>query len=337
MEVMSPIAFVLALAAQEAVVTREFIYEKAPFPSCHCSTIVETKEGLVAAWFGGTDEGKPDVCIYVSRHDGKEWSEPAKVADGVTGKGRHPSWNPVLFQPKDGPLWLFFKIGPNPDEWWGLKMTSADAGRTWSAPVELPRDVLGPPRNPPIQRADGTILAPGSTEIPKGPWTAQVEITKDDGATWTKVGPINDPQQVEVIQPALLAWPSGKLQMLCRNRNRGRMKGLIIESCSEDGGKTWSPMKPTELPNPNSGIAATVLKDGRAILVYNSTPKGRTPLNVAVSSDGKAWKDVLVLEDAPGEYSYPTVIQSSDGRVHVVYTWKREKIRHVALDPARLQ
>jgi predicted neuraminidase len=329
------LAFVLALAVQEPVLHREFIYDQAPFPSCHCSTIADTKTGLVAAWFGGTDEGKDDVCIYVSRHDGKGWSAPEKVADGVSGEKRYPSWNPVLFQPKDGPLLLFFKIGPRPDAWWGLRMSSADGGRRWSKPVEHSRDLMGPVRNPPIQLVDGTIVSPSSTEVPKGSWTAQVELSGDGGETWKKVGPINDDKVVDVIQPALLTWPGGKLQMLCRNRNKGPMKGFITESWSEDGGKTWSPMKATELPNPNSGIAATALKDGRAILIYNRTPKGRTPLNVAVSADGKAWKDVLVLEDAPGEYSYPTVIQAADGRVHVVYTWKREKVRHVVLDASK--
>jgi len=330
------LAFVLVLALQDPVLTREFIYEKAPFPSCHCSTIVDSTDGLVAAWFGGTAEGKDDVCIYISRHDGKAWSEPLKVADGVTEKKRYPSWNPVLFQPKDGPLILYFKIGPDPDRWWGLEMRSTDGGRTWSRPVELAKDIMGPVRNPPIQLADGSILTPTSTEVPKGTWTAQVEVSKDGGTTWKKIGPLNDDQQVEIIQPALLTWPGGRLQMLCRNRNKGAMKNAIIESWSADGGATWSPMKATALPNPNSGIAAASLKDGRAVLIYNHTPKGRTPLNVAVSSDGTTWKDVVVLEDAPGEYSYPTVIQAADGKVHVVYTWKREKIRHVVLDPAKL-
>jgi len=327
------LAFALVLALQDSVLVREFIYEKAPFPSCHCSTIVETKEGLVASWFGGTDEGKDDVGIWVSRHDGKAWSAPVEVANGVTVEKRYPSWNPVLFRPKEGPLTLYFKIGPFPDRWWGMAMTSTDGGKSWSKPAALPAEILGPVRNSPIQLADGTIVSPSSTEVPKGSWTAQVELSRDNGATWKKIGPINDDTQVEVIQPALLTWPGGKLQMLCRNRNRGAMKGFIIDSWSDDGGRTWSPMKATDLPNPNSGIAATSLKDGRAILIYNRTPKGRTPLNVAVSSDGKSWKDVVVLESEPGEYSYPTVIQSADGKVHVVYTWKRQKIRHVVIDP----
>jgi predicted neuraminidase len=79
------------------------------------------------------------------------------------------------------------------------------------------------------------------------------------------------------------------------------------------------------------------LADGRQLIVYNHTPKGRTPLNVALSSDGKLWAAGLVLESEPGEYSYPAVIQAPDGLVHVTYTWKRQRIMHVVIDPKRLQ
>ena len=90
------------------------------------------------------------------------------------------------------------------------------------------------------------------------------------------------------------------------------------------------------LANPSAGTDAVTLKDGRHLIVYNPVPRGRTPLKVAISRDGQEWKDVVTLEDQPGEYSYPAVIQTSDGRVHVTYTWKRERIRHAVLDPAKL-
>ena len=80
------------------------------------------------------------------------------------------------------------------------------------------------------------------------------------------------------------------------------------------------------------------LRDGRQLLVYNHTAKGRSPLNVAVSKDGKQWQMALTLEDEPRkEFSYPAVIQTSDGLVHVTCTWKRERIRHAVLDPAKLE
>ena len=93
----------------------------------------------------------------------------------------------------------------------------------------------------------------------------------------------------------------------------------------------------TSLPNPNSGIDAVTLRDGRHLIVYNHATEGRTPLNVAVSRDGRRWDPVVVLERDPGEYSYPAVIQSGDGRVHITYTWKRQRIKHVAIDPTELR
>jgi predicted neuraminidase len=96
-------------------------------------------------------------------------------------------------------------------------------------------------------------------------------------------------------------------------------------------------MSLTELPNPNSGIDAVTLKDGRHLLVYNHTAKGRTPLNLAISPDGTKWEAALVLESEPGEYSYPAIIQTRDGLVHITYTWKRQRVRHVVIDPAQLK
>ena len=59
-------------------------------------------------------------------------------------------------------------------------------------------------------------------------------------------------------------------------------------------------------------------------------------MNVAISRDGKKWQASLVLENGPGEYSYPAVIQTSDGLVHITYTWKRQRIKHVVFEPAKL-
>src|SRR5207245_4015646 len=110
----------------------EMIYEAAPFPSSHASTVAETPEGMVAAWFGGTAEGRPDVGIWLSRREGGRWSAPAEIANGSQPDGtRYPCWNPVLFQPANGPLLLFYRVGPSPSEWWGLVRTSPDGGRTW--------------------------------------------------------------------------------------------------------------------------------------------------------------------------------------------------------------
>ena len=92
-----------------------------------------------------------------------------------------------------------------------------------------------------------------------------------------------------------------------------------------------------ELPNPDSGTDAVTLRDGRHALVYNHTTDARSPLNLAFSDDGLRWSAALVLEREPGEYSYPAIIQSSDGLLHITYTWKRQQIRHVTVDPGLLE
>lgn len=317
-----------AATDNSAVLKSEFVYETAPFPSCHASSIAETRDGLVATWFGGQYEKSPDVGIWVSRHDGRRWSAPVEVANGKQKEGKQlPTWNPVLHQPRNGPLLLFYKVGPSPSTWWGMMMRSTDAGKTWSEPEKLP--YLGPIKNKPLELSDGTLLCGSSTE--HDGWRVHMERTPDLGRTWSKTGPLNDGKTFGAIQPAILNHGKGTLQILCRSE-----QNKITECWSRDNGVTWSPMTATTLPNPNSGLDAVTLKDGRHVLIYNHTAKGRSPLNLAVSTDGKTWKPGPVLESQPGEYSYPAIIQTKDGLLHATYTWKRQRIKHVVVDPSRL-
>jgi alpha-L-rhamnosidase len=319
-----------------SVLKSELIFQEAPFKECHASSIESTPAGLVATWFGGTKEKNKDVEIWVSRHVDGVWTTPVSVANGIQHKDkRYPCWNPVLFQAPDGPLMLFYKVGPTPSTWWGMLAVSHDHGITWEDHCRLPEDILGPVKNKPELLNDGRLICPSSTE--PDAWLVHMEITPDFGKTWELVGPINTGKKYNVIQPSVLTYPDGRLQILCRSK-----EGYVISSWSEDGGYTWSDLKPTDLPNPNSGTDAVTLDNGWQLIVYNHTGKPenkwggkRTPLNVAVSKDGMNWKQVALLEDQPGEYSYPAVIQSPDGMVHITYTWKRESIKYVKLDPAK--
>jgi predicted neuraminidase len=323
------------LAAQPGMLSSQFIYEMAPFPQCHASTIEETPGGLVAAWFGGTREKHPDVGIWVSRRatsgpGAGEWSKPVEVANGVQSEQlRHPCWNPVLFQMPKGELLLLYKVGPSPSSWWGMLIRSSDGGQTWSKPEKLPDDIAGPIKNKPILLSDGRLLCGSSTE--DHGWRVHMEWTADGGRTWERTGPLCDGVSQGAIQPTLLRHGE-KLQMLCRNR----IPGPLWQSWSEDEGRTWSKLELTELPHPGSGIDGVTLADGRHLLVYNHTVRGRSPLNVAVSRDGWLWESALVLENTPGEFSYPAVIQAADGKVHITYTWKRQRIKHAVVDPAKL-
>jgi len=327
------------------IVLEEFIYESASFPSVHASTILELSSGeLLSAFFGGAEEGADDVEIWLSRKaPGGEWTAPVSVADGVQPDGtRVPTWNPVLFQPDGGDVMLFYKVSAEIADWQGMVKTSGDGGRTWSAAVPLGDGFIGPVKNKPVELDDGTIVAGSSTE--HDGWVVHVERSTDGGETWEMTGPLNDPDVVGAIQPALMVHADGRLRMYCRTHSE---HGYIAESVSDDGGLTWSPMAPAVLPNNNSGLDAVTLADGRQLLVYNHSTreqegmghKGRGILNVALSPDGVDWEAALVLDylDAPNrQFSYPAVIQSRDGLVHIVYTWHRERIKHVVLDPAAL-
>jgi predicted neuraminidase len=318
------------------IVGSEFVFEDAPFASAHASTIVETPDGLVAAWFGGTREGADDVGIWLSRRVQGGWTVPREVATGAQPDGgRYPCWNPVLFALPDGTLMLFYKVGPSPQRWWGMVRRSRDSGRTWDDGRRLPDGVLGPIKNKPVLLSDGTLLAPSSTESPTSPsrWRVHFERTADAGLTWTSVFPAanDEGHAIDAIQPSVLFHRDGRLQAIGRTRSQ-----RIFETWSSDGGRTWSALALTSLPNPNSGIDAVTLRDGRQLVVYNHTARGRSPLNISISEDGTTWSAALVLEHEAGEYSYPAVVQGADGRVHITYTWRRVRIKHVEIDPGQL-
>jgi predicted neuraminidase len=324
-------------ADSNAILMREFIDLTPPTAQSHASTLVETPAGLVAAWFGGKQERDPSVGIWVSRELNGHWIAPVEVANGVQPDGqRLPTWNPVLFQPRRGPLMVFYKVGPDPQHWWGMVKTSSDNGAHWSAAQALPKGVLGPIKDKPVQLADGSIVSPSSTEL--GRWRIHFERSIDEGRSWQSSLPIDNPHNIEAIQPSLLPWSNDKLQAIGRTK-----QDRLFTTWSHDGGRTWSSLSLLDVPNPNSGIDAVHLADGRALLVYNPTThgsdwwKGRGVLAVAVSRDGVHWQRVLTLEDqAKAEFSYPAVIQASDGRIHITYTWKRLRIAHVVVDPGRL-
>lgn len=326
--------FVQAQQTDVNVIQSEYVFNQAPFEACHASTLVELKSGeIMAAWFGGKHEGSKDVSIWTALNRKGKWSTPIQVADGVQNdKLRYPCWNPVLFKAKDGTLYLHYKIGPNPREWWAVYKTSKNNGKTWSAAQKLPETFLGPIKNKPVQLTIGNILYPSSTEsLDEKTWNIHLEQTDSKGQNWKKIN--IDCDTFGVIQPSILTYLDGRLQLLCRSR-----QNVIVEGWSTDNGLSWSKLKATSLPNPNSGSDAVSLKDGRQLLIYNPLSagknwwEGRSVLKLAISTDGKTWKDIYTFENhQSGEYSYPAIIQAADGSVYASYTSLRKKIKFFKL------
>ncbi|MDD4516741.1 sialidase family protein [Massilibacteroides sp.] len=303
----------------------EIIRAPKDVPSAHASTIVETEDGLLAAWFGGSYERHPDVSIYSSRFKNGQWSDPVMLADGVQNESqRYPSWNPVLFKRENGDLILYYKVGPSPSTWWGEYKISTDEGKTWSSSTAIPRGCLGPIKNKPVSIPGHKILYPTSIEI-VGKWNVYMEMSNQDLTNWEKIEIDNN--GFNAIQPSVLFYKDGAMQILCRTKDK-----YVVESWSQDNGKTWSKLMPTELPNNNSGTDAVTLKNGLQVIIYNPITEGRNKLAIAGSYDGKIWEKLVDLEDhSSGEFSYPAIIQDKEGIVHAVYTYNREKIKYVQL------
>jgi predicted neuraminidase len=307
---------------------KQFVFDECSrFRSCHAATLMAFPEGgLIAAWFGGTAEGDPDVDIWFARREGGIWSVPERAA-GMTGIAH---WNPVLFQGDCGEVHLYYKIGPTIPEWVTMRTISRDQGRTWSEPVPLAEGDIGgrgPVRNKPIVLGDGTWLAPASVETAER-WDAFTDLSADGGKTWIKSAMVPlDHASLRgkgIIQPTL--WESGpnRVHMLLRST-----EGYIYRSDSIDNGRTWCAAYPTSLPNNNSGIDLVKLNNNALVLVHNPVMgnwAARTPLVCSVSEDnGLTWEERFVLEDEPGEYSYPAIVAVGN-RTCLVYTWRRERI-----------
>ena len=181
-----------------------------------------------------------------------------------------------------------------------------------------------------VELSKGIILSPSSTEtktLEKYIWKSHIEKSTDNGENWTKI-PIDHNSEFNVIQPTILVHSKDTIQVLNRSR-----ENKIISSFSYDSGESWTDLKPLELNNPNSGVDGVTLKNGTHLLVYNPNINGRSKLVLSESDDGINWTDKLILEDEEtGEFSYPAIIEASDGLIHISYTFNRRNIKHVVIE-----
>lgn len=259
----------------------------------------------------------------------------AKIRKNSDGYQRKACWNPVVYQIPNGELQIYFKIGNNVADWTGWIVRSKDGGKTWSKREPLQENYLGPVKNKPII-SKGRLIAP--TSIEKGGWRLYFEYSDDMGKTWKHTDYVAADEGVLAIQPSIMTLSDGRLCAVARTRSEH-----IGITYSSDNGETWTKLRLIDTPNNNSGLDAVTLRDGRQLLICNNKPipkgikggKGvRTPLSLMLSDDGEHWKHWITLEDSPvSQYSYPSVIQTSDGHIHCIYTWRRQRIKHIELLP----
>lgn len=331
-------------------------------PSSHCASITELPGGeLFAVWYAGTNEGHPDVAIVASRllPGAQEWSAPEVLVD-PPGK---PGGNPVVWYDDAGVLHHFYNIIEDPQRGWQSALLywdrSDDGGHTWRGAELFDEQEGTMVRHRPVRLRSGRVILPAYDECR---WQGLCFISDDNGASWRRGGRIargyggflsavgarhrfslpcmarngfrSLVHGMRCIQPAIIERSDGTLHALLRPR----VRGCAYESDSRDAGEHWTACMPSALRNPNSGADMIRLRSGEVVVCFNDSVEKRTPLTLAVSLDeGRTWAARWNLETGEGQFCYPTLMQASDETVHLVYTWKREGIKHVRISPQWLR
>ncbi len=346
-------AFVLPFQNTTSGRKKPFMTEKFIIPDqgdrmVHVASLCEMPGGkFVAAWYGGTREGAKDVAIFLSFLDPRKegsWTEPEVVVDRISASKELYRYikkvgNPVVFSDPMDRLWMIFVTIPFGG--WSCSSLnvkiSNDGGDTWTDTTRL---TLSPflniselVRNNPVLLRDGRFGVPIYHEfIGYFPEILWIKVKKGQDAC-IEYGKTRIIGGRDYIQPAIAVSNELSACAFYRCRSEKRKVGM---GTTVDGGATWSAARKLEQANPDASLDVVTLSDGRFLMAYNDSFNKRENLKLALSNDrGKTWQAVATLENSPGhEFSYPYMIKSRSGDVHLVYTWKRKRIKHVVFNEA---
>jgi predicted neuraminidase len=334
------------------------------FPSSHAANLISLKNGdLLCAYYSGLWEGKAGVAIVISRlaRGASQWTRPVVAAE----EAARALENPVLFESPLASLWLFYtsqrgEAGQADAQI--LYQESKDNGRDWTTPKVL----FDKPGSFDRQGLliDGNrwlfplYFTPGS-DIDDH---SAIEISEDQGLTWKEC---LIPGSNGLVQPDVVELSPHSFAAFLRSR----FADWVYSSHSKDG-CSWTIPQPTQIPNNNSSIQVTRLHDGHLVMAFNNiqaaTTRGkprdmaRWPMSVALSADGgNTWpwvRDVDIGQGVPQEpvpdtmagadvrdeqqkffehlidYSYPSIIETADGKIHMAYTYRRRTIKYATFD-----
>ncbi|HLP44647.1 MAG TPA: sialidase family protein [Candidatus Kapabacteria bacterium] len=330
----------------------------------HAASIAELKDGTLAAvWYGGKYEGSPDTQIYfATRSRGsqiKEWSSPCSIVNRISAAKELNRYikkigNPLLFTDNENRLQLLF-VSVSIGGWSGSSLNlkvSPDSGKTWTPSQRL---TLSPffniselVRNNPLQLANGDFVVPIYHEC-LGIFSELLWLKPGTGPNIPPYFKTRLTWGTGYLQPSMISTSPHSAAVFHRSH---RDKSYVTMSFTNDTGATWTAPQKIDIPNPGSGLNALRLSDGRILLAFNDSPIRRDNLTLAVSNKGptegeyterhgkefQQWQRVAVLENTPGEeFSYPYMIRTRDGKIHLVYTWQRKRIKHVTFNEEWLE
>jgi predicted neuraminidase len=335
-----------AALAADIEVSRIFGPETPTGPYKHPASITELSNGdLYLVYYGGKGEYANDTAVFGARRkkEAAAWSEPRAIArDPFRSVG-----NGVVWQAPDGLLWLFYVVRFG-ETWSNSRIAakvSTDSGENWSDSSLISLEEGMMVRGRPIVLSSGDYLLPvyhetGNDRESVGPDSTSRFLRYDSKTKqWTPYGVIRSAKGN--IQPAPVELMPGHLIAYCR-RGGGYgpvTDGFIVRSESHDGGKTWSEGRDSPFPNPNAAVDFIKLRSGNLLLVFNDSMARRTPLTAAISTDGdKSYPYRRNIAEGPGDFAYPVAIQTSDERIHVIFTSdRRSVIQHAVFEEKAIQ
>jgi predicted neuraminidase len=310
---------------EEPLFDRRPVFATVPgMAGSHAAAVTAFEDGeLLAAWYSYTGPHElTGSAIYMARRTAgqAEWGEVWMHIDRPLGDG-----NPALYSEGER-VWLFQAVVPGLWSTARIEMqVSTDRGRTWSEPVRLPGPIGANVRFPPVRTANGSLLLPAYDDLLQ----RALFYTSPDGMAWTMLGAVS--ANPPAIQPSVTRLPDGRLLSVMRNT----AGGWLWVMASDDGGKTWSAPQDSNFDSPAGPAAILQLTSGNLLLVFNDSPTERVRLTAALSADyGATWPARRVLADGPQKTSYPFVTQTPDGSLHILFSWGRERIEHIACNEA---
>jgi predicted neuraminidase len=332
-------------AISDGLVYERVIGPEYPGKYKHPAAIEHLSNGdLFIAYYGGDGEYADSTAVYAMRKPAgeTEWSEPQIIADTPF----YSDGNPVIWEAPDSVVWLFY-VCRYGDTWSTSRIKgklSNDMGKTWSDSFMVALDEGMMVCKRPMVLNNGDYLLPvyhetgHDTEMVGPDSTSRFLRFTPGGKVWTEMQPVRSARGN--IQPAVVQLSDEHLIAYCR-RGGGYgpgHEGFIVRSESLDGGFTWSEGKDTSFPNPNAAIDLLKMPSGNILLVYNNSDTRRTPLSLALSTDGeKSWKFKKDIATEDLDYGYPYAILGKDGKVHMVFTsHSRSVINYVTFDESFL-
>ena len=320
------------------------------------SSIVELPDGsLITSWYAGLPKGNTESVptssgagaavmlrgkpgnnsqIYLARSgaDHRGWSKAQILVDN----SNYTNSNPILFLDSNNLLWLIYNS--NRDGGSLYFKQSTDGGKTWTDDIRIDVPINAAAVCKPVIQNDGSIILGVTAKEGKLVYgRCKVLISNDFGNSWSVHGCIES-EDVFLKDPAIIELNDSSLLMYMQSQPWGIKERNIWESRSHDGGKTWTDPRPMHLPNNNNKIELIRLRNGNLLLALNPLDRLDWPWNcwlltILISeNEGKNWREAFMLEDGPlSPYYFPSLFQGTDNKVHLTYTYLREKIKYACL------